>query len=88
MAGFGKLWSEQVLKSEELALQPAGSGEMSLRLNNKTTMAKVAVSGEAKVTCIEQLKAKVAGSGNILYKGNPKTKNTNVSGSGSIRKTY
>ena len=126
LAGSGKLWSEQVLNSEELAVQLAGSGEMNLRLNNKATTAKVAGSGdlnlsgnttnlkldvagsgqidayglnantvdasiagsgEAKVTCFEQLKAKVAGSGDILYKGNPKTENTNVAGSGSIRKT-
>ena len=66
LAGSGKLWNEQVLDSNELAVRLAGSGEMNLSLSNKVTTAKIAGSGNLNLSGkTTDLKLDVAGSGRL-----------------------
>ncbi|TPV32510.1 DUF2807 domain-containing protein [Paucihalobacter ruber] len=87
LAGSGKLWNEQILTSNELSVQLAGSGDMNLSLANKMTTAKIAGSGNLNLSGnTTDLKLDLSGSGRLnAYELIANNVEASVAGSGDVR---
>lgn len=87
LAGSGKLWNEQVVKSDKFALQLAGSGDMNLTIETNSTVAKVAGSGNLNLSGnTTDLKLDLAGSGRLnAYELIANNVEASVAGSGDAR---
>ena len=88
MAGSGDITSTIKLKSRNMNISVAGSGDISafnLKANNVD--ASIAGSGDVSVYCTGgELQASIVGSGDLRYKGAPSKIKKNIMGSGDITK--
>lgn len=83
IGGSGNINLKGKAKSFDAAI--AGSGNVSAyKLKAHNVKARIAGSGDIKVTVSDKIKATVVGSGNIYYKGHPDKIDTTSLGSGDI----
>ncbi|HBI40742.1 MAG TPA: DUF2807 domain-containing protein [Tenacibaculum sp.] len=83
ISGSGNINLKGKAKSFDAAI--AGSGNVSAyKLKAHNVKARIAGSGDIKVTVSDKIKATVVGSGNIYYKGHPDKIDTTSLGSGDI----
>ena len=83
ISGSGNINLKGKAKSFDAAI--AGSGNViAYKLKAHNVKARIAGSGDIKVTVSDKIKATVVGSGNIYYKGHPDKIDTTSLGSGDI----
>lgn len=84
LAGSGHLQNEEIIKSDALELQLAGSGDMKLSIESNSTIVKIAGSGYLNlIGNTKDLKIDLAGSGKLIgYQLNAYIVEASVAGSG------
>lgn len=89
LGGSGNIKSEDVIKTNELAIGLGGSGNIKLMIDAREVTAKIGGSGNIKIGgTAEELECSIAGSGSVkAYELKTNIATVTIAGSGNVRTT-